>query len=228
MPAPSEGADKATEYDLQAQQEMSEWSLVILFATLAGLAISALGLWALWRNLNLLREQIHSDKEIGQKQVRAYLSVEHAAAQIERFEPVGQSDWSVRLGIGVRNAGQSPARNVGMAATGLLEFGSRSLKFRSEITGTADIPANATESTILFCTFDDTAAAEEALNGRIVMPEARIIVTIGGSGRDVFRQPLDYEDSSFVSGISTKDLPTDALIDLKRHRMMGKWKLKQE
>lgn len=91
--------------DLDAQESMAEsagWAAI--FAG-AALVISCFGTIAIWVSLMQTRETIKNNREIGETQARAYLSV--PAAEII-FHPTG------RFGINlhIKNSGASPARGV--------------------------------------------------------------------------------------------------------------------
>jgi len=88
---------KRAENDLIAQRNMARWALFMLLATLAMAAITAGGVYYVWRTLGVTRE-------IGQAQVRAYLSVESA-------EFKSQNDRFI-VSCNVINSGLSPAKKI--------------------------------------------------------------------------------------------------------------------
>jgi hypothetical protein len=112
--------EQRAEKDLNAQREMADWAEGMLWATLfvGFLTISITGLGVYWVRETLVEtrkavkaadDAVSVTREIGEAQVRAYLSV------------TGGS-FSVRLGsahyhIKIKNVGQSPARNVAVRCT---------------------------------------------------------------------------------------------------------------
>jgi hypothetical protein len=97
--------------DLKTQQEMAEWALAMLMATSIGVIYVGLTLEATRAAVREAKKAtdaaMHAaniTREIGEAQVRAYLTVAHAMI---RFE-----DRTPRLFLTIRNAGQSPARNI--------------------------------------------------------------------------------------------------------------------
>lgn len=69
-----ETGEKYTKYDLRAQQDMAEWTYALLLFTVAGTIVGITGLAALFWSLWQTRTVINDTREIGEKQVRAYLA----------------------------------------------------------------------------------------------------------------------------------------------------------
>jgi hypothetical protein len=91
-------------YDLKAQQEMAVWAYSLLLLTIGGFVISVVGLAALFLSLAQTRTAIKDTRDIGEAQVRAYMS--------EKRTSIGWLDWEVGgftfMNIW-QNTGQSPA-----------------------------------------------------------------------------------------------------------------------
>lgn len=97
--------------DLKAQQEMATWAHLMFIVTGAGVIFIAQTLDATRAAVReakdatkAAQDAVDVTREIGEAQVRAYLTVAHAMI---RFE-----DRTPRLFLTIRNAGQSPARNI--------------------------------------------------------------------------------------------------------------------
>lgn len=103
---PSSTQSDYTQYDLNAQQDMAIWAYAMALASGVGLIITLAGLVYVARTLAATRETVETTREIGRKQVRAYLSV----TGVEFF--VGDQDLHpVAIGK-VKNSGSSPALGV--------------------------------------------------------------------------------------------------------------------
>lgn len=101
------------ERDLVAQSDMALWALIMLSVTALMAIITALGVWFVWRTL-LATQKMAEDariataitREIGEAQVRAYISISRVSIAIDETAP------HPKLQVVVKNAGQSPARSV--------------------------------------------------------------------------------------------------------------------
>jgi hypothetical protein len=90
--------------DLKAQQEMAEWAYALLLLSVGGLVVSGCGLIALFVSLSQTRTVIKDTREIGEKQIRAYLSSD--AIKII-FDHNTQAILEIKYSW--KNFGQSPA-----------------------------------------------------------------------------------------------------------------------
>lgn len=88
--------------DLQAQQQMAFWALVMAIVSGGSLVISGIALAALIDSLNQTRTAIRNDREIGEAQARAYLSIVRISIGIG-------VDYSIIFQVSVTNSGHSPA-----------------------------------------------------------------------------------------------------------------------
>lgn len=97
----AEAAKKRSQYDLKAQQEMAEWALLVVVASVISLFVSIGGLGALvWT----FREQ----RKLTESQSRAYIEVITGRTSITEY------GWSIE--VTVMNTGQTPAFDVKMSA----------------------------------------------------------------------------------------------------------------
>lgn len=101
-------AERDTNEDLKAQKDMAFWSKWMLIVSGIGLGFSFVGLVALMDSLNQTRSAIRNDREVGQAQVRAYLTVESAAITAHPHDAGVFWDLQVRIS----NSGQSPAKKI--------------------------------------------------------------------------------------------------------------------
>tara|TARA_R110002074_G_C12415655_1_gene655446 strand:+ start:216 stop:1082 length:867 start_codon:yes stop_codon:yes gene_type:complete len=97
-------AKQATNKDLQAQQDMALWSKWTFFVGTFGVFVSILGLGFLFVSLSQTRTAIKDNREIGEAQVRAYLSVDGATWEY--------SSYDFSCPVLIKNYGQSPAQEV--------------------------------------------------------------------------------------------------------------------
>ena len=108
-----------SDQDLQAQKEMAYWAQALFWLTGVGAIGSFFGLWMLFRSLRHTRIAIKDTREIGEAQVRAYLALSNAPAQIavKLLKP----DQKVEVQFQVKNSGNSPGLTHNYVATILLE-----------------------------------------------------------------------------------------------------------
>ena len=104
----ADGDAKQSQYDLNAQQDMAEWALLMAILT-AGIAIITLaGVIFVWLTLKATQDMATTTSDIGEKQVSAYLSIVNARLSIRNAE--GYVFWMITPEV--RNSGQSPASDV--------------------------------------------------------------------------------------------------------------------
>lgn len=109
---------QATNQDLQAQQDMAFWAAALFMLGIAQVVLSGVGIFFIWRSLRLNRDAVTAavesntvTREIGEAQVRAYLTCKEGTYTINPF------------GIGIRiesiilNSGQSPAVQIKVTAS---------------------------------------------------------------------------------------------------------------
>lgn len=96
--------------DLIAQEGMAGWAFWLLWVSIAGVAVSLMAVYFVWRTISLTREtliatqKMASDtREIGEAQVRAYL----VTAEV-RAERSGDNDADMFY-VTIKNVGNSPA-----------------------------------------------------------------------------------------------------------------------
>lgn len=97
--------DSRAESNLIAQTEMARWALYMLLTTAGMAVITGAGVYYVWRTLSVTRE-------IGEKQVKAYLSITVVTVSVE-LAIMDRGEVAVwNLSVAIKNSGQSPARNV--------------------------------------------------------------------------------------------------------------------
>jgi hypothetical protein len=88
--------------DLVAQKQSALWAYIMAAAAVIGMALSAVGVWLVKTTFDETREANIIAREIGQAQVRSYLTIKHVYIEItESHLP--------EFGFTVANYGQSPA-----------------------------------------------------------------------------------------------------------------------
>jgi hypothetical protein len=99
---------------LNAQEAMAEWAKLMFFATFSTVLLTFVALvyirWTLIETKNAVRaadKTVLATREIGQKQVRAYLSVSDV-----KMEWGNENRTLTRISFIVENTGSSPARDV--------------------------------------------------------------------------------------------------------------------
>jgi hypothetical protein len=101
-------ADEAKKHeraDLKAQQDTAEWTFASFLANVAGLFISAGGLWALFYTF---LEQ----RKLTQNQSRAFIEGIGAAITYSTYRAYGATEHNISVQIHVQNTGQTPAFEV--------------------------------------------------------------------------------------------------------------------
>lgn len=106
------GEQYTTSKDLEAQVNMAFWAKWMVYVGAVGIPISILGLFGLLLSLRQTRQAISTDREIGEAQVRAYLTIESVLVSASVKE---EGIWW-HLDVRVYNCGQSPARKVNARA----------------------------------------------------------------------------------------------------------------
>ena len=92
------------EYDLSAQQDMGDSAAWMVWVSVASVAVTAAGAFLVWLSLRQTRQAITSDREIGEAQVRAYMSTVSVKAAVKGSMIYVDSE--------IDNSGNSPsARN---------------------------------------------------------------------------------------------------------------------
>jgi hypothetical protein len=103
-------------HDLNAQRDSANWGFWMMMATGAGLAVSGIGLAALFVSLSQTRTAIKDNREIGEAQVRAYLILEGIDFEFGKAIASGQFSEINAVQFKWRNRGDSPAKNVKLQA----------------------------------------------------------------------------------------------------------------
>ena len=107
--------NKRAEKDLVAQTEMATWAFWMLIVTIFVAVVTAGGVYFVWRTLLATKKTVTITREIGEAQVRAYLTIESGTITPE-IEDGERIVWKIH--VGVRNCGQSPARKIKIKLTG--------------------------------------------------------------------------------------------------------------
>lgn len=100
-PAETSRSEERAQQDLNAQREMANWAEGMLWASLASVFATLVG-------IVYVRKTLIETRRIGQAQVRAYLSCKAADYGIE-------DDW-FQCTVVIANSGQSPALDVRLSA----------------------------------------------------------------------------------------------------------------
>jgi hypothetical protein len=99
-------------YDLEAQQSVADSTFWVMLLGLGSLTLAAFGIWYVRETLLATREgnaeMVAETRRIGEAQVRCYLSFDWVKVTY-------RSDGLIDLCVQIRNAGQSPARDVRLA-----------------------------------------------------------------------------------------------------------------
>ncbi len=111
----ADGGVKQAEYDLNAQQDMAAWALGMLIATIWMTVITLFGVFFVWRTLKATQDMAcdtrgmaNDTRDIGKKQVKAYLTIAKAKMSIR----VDQDRVFWLVYPEVKNTGQSPATGI--------------------------------------------------------------------------------------------------------------------
>lgn len=98
-----------SDQDLQAQAHMAFWAQALFWLTVVTAIISFGGLILLIVSLGQTRRAISDTREIGEAQVRAYLSINVRDVAIEVADDGDGSNLAVKIRIEVANSGNTPA-----------------------------------------------------------------------------------------------------------------------
>jgi hypothetical protein len=127
--SPAEPSEQYTEYDLRAQQDMAEWALAMVLVsalgvivTLAATAYVALTLDATRAAVIIAEQANKTAREIGEAQVRAYLTPANPALGI-KDQAAGFDDLLPVIKFQIKNTGNSPAFMTQVQAWMKLEDG---------------------------------------------------------------------------------------------------------
>lgn len=187
------------EQDLSAQNASAFWAPWMFFATLAGVVYVARTLnetrkatEAAMRAAEATERSIDVTRDIGQKQVRAYLSL--GAARLMHTDLGLGKEAVPHLGFRfrIRNAGQSPAKDLKLYVECTIDIpGFRNI-VRWVSIGVSPIAAGTREWAEVYINYNN--GLEEPLRGLpdmldITMATLGIVARIDGF--DVFEEPLD-------------------------------------
>ena len=109
------GEYQRAEYDLTAQQEMSDWARWLLIISLMATGITLLGVVYVWKTLVATQDGVAETRRIGEAQLRAYVVPEKCVLDYEDGRPIAT--------VTFRNSGGSPADNIAVAASLTLNRG---------------------------------------------------------------------------------------------------------
>lgn len=97
------------EHDLTTQQSMAKWTFWMFLASMGGLAISGVALLALLSSLDQTKTAIRDNRELGERELRAYVLLQ--GIEVEEIKS-GQVNSSYRVFVTWKNSGQTPASAV--------------------------------------------------------------------------------------------------------------------
>jgi hypothetical protein len=98
------------EQDLASQKTSAIWASLTGSAAFIGMVLSAFGVFLVWRTFSATREANLIAREIGEAQIRAYVSVNNVKFFVEPV--VRDGSRALKCRVQVKNTGQSPARDV--------------------------------------------------------------------------------------------------------------------
>lgn len=115
LPPPAKGAcvaekkhdyreDHRLEQELVAQRKAANWALIMGVAAVFGAVFSTIGVILVWITFRATKEANSITREIGEAQVRAYVSVSSSKLHLSAGLPVVE--------VSLQNSGQSPATEV--------------------------------------------------------------------------------------------------------------------
>lgn len=123
--------EESAQKDLKAQQHMSVWAFGMFIATLAALLVTLAGLVFVVRTWRETKRTADIAKEMGERQIRAYLDVEILSITY-------QDQRMPRIDFRIRNLGQTPATNIVLKTRARYEW-SRSPIVKEDCTRIRDI-----------------------------------------------------------------------------------------
>ncbi|MDA3877362.1 MAG: hypothetical protein PF483_09765 [Halothiobacillus sp.] len=164
------------QYDLKTQQDMAEWGYGSFLLSIFTFALSITGVVAVLVSLGQTRKALNHageanaiSKEIGEKQVRAYLTITSSTFIMNKIN-------KLIFEIDLRNSGQSPALNLSIQAT---------IFFRKE--GVPDFEVFGEEP---YIGHGDISGASD---GKITIPCPDTISEIEGTGMVKIDYTVGYE-----------------------------------
>jgi hypothetical protein len=184
--------DRERQHDLKAQQDTAEWTAAGSILAGLGLIITAAGVIYVARTLEETRRANVTAREIGQKQVRAYLSV--GSGRVMHLD-LGLGDRMIphlRFRFRIRNSGQSPAKQLQLSVECTIDVpGFRHLTRRVSI-GISPIAAGAREWAEVYVNYNDGVAEPIlALPDMLDVTMATLEIIARVDGFDVFERALD-------------------------------------
>jgi hypothetical protein len=208
----SEDSQRA-EYDLKAQRDMSEWSFWVLCVSGLGIVFTAVGIWFVRENLIEMQRQrtisesaIKVSKDIGQAQVRAYLTCVGGRYKIDSFGLVCYTS--------IANNGQSPPKNIEMKAEIIVSLDKRekgsvvpdllNIKTKANFGGCQIVPSGQEREGLLWFTPDEIG--HEGFNA-IMNGDTKFTVHMALYWDDVFDVPqrvpiILYQEQMIDQGVS--------------------------
>lgn len=107
---------KRSDYDLKAQQEMAEWAFGMLLVSIAGLAVTTIGVLFVLQSLRLARAAVDRAAEANRLSQEAIIVDQRAWIVTELILDGDLEITETGMGLGVRavhkNIGKTPALNV--------------------------------------------------------------------------------------------------------------------
>ncbi len=105
--------DQRAQDDLEAQTKMALWAFWMLIATVVMAVITGLGVIFVWRTLLATHDMARDTREIGEAQVRAWVSLTPTSLKLERGEThFGDKGVYFNVIATAKNHGHSPALSV--------------------------------------------------------------------------------------------------------------------
>ena len=191
--------DRERQHDLKAQQDVAEWTAAGAILAGLGLIVTAAGLFYLARTLDETRRSTAVAREIGQKQIRAYLSFGRAEVMHEEFVSGEKVIPHLRFRFRVHNAGQSPARDLQLNIECTISIAEhREVERRSSV-GFSDVASGKKQWAPIFINYNDGLESPIfALPEMLDVTMATLHVAVWATGVDVFGQPLDPTPGAYA------------------------------
>lgn len=105
--------EKLLEADLQAQQDMSRWALLLFYASVVGIIWSAGGIYLLFQTLRETRLMTEATREVGEAQLRPFVDLKLNGGMLQSDHPESRLHLSCSLSV----SGTSFAKNVRIEIT---------------------------------------------------------------------------------------------------------------
>jgi hypothetical protein len=102
-------SNEREEQDLVAQKISALWAFMMGAAAVVGVGLSAVGVMLVWTTFNATKEGNAIAREIGQAQIRAYVTL---AADTLYMHPSTQPPWRPNINFKLTNTGLTPAEEV--------------------------------------------------------------------------------------------------------------------